>query len=462
MQPKKSWSQRGISLVFLLVLFVSGSAHPQPTRASSAFVVNTQLDFVGDDGYLSLREAILVANGGGAYSCGWSTEEMSQMIGCTWDPETNCISGGCGPGIADTIIFNTQIHQINLYAGLPALTDNGTWIDGSLGGGDKVVIGVLPATLLYGPMIEIDSAHVSISNLVFINGDPNWADILVWWTAQDARIFDNSLGVKPGATSCAQAGVTRNSGSGIWVRGSVTNPIADDRAFIYGNVIGCHPNSGILADGADHMYIGYQPDKATAAGNWIGRSAAGSSLPNSGYGIRIVGAGADNLQANWIGNNTIANNGLAGVAVEALAGATVIGTFIRYNTLYSNGGLPIDLGSDGHTPNDAGDADSGPNNYLNYPQVTYSSGSAIWGTAEPYCSVDIYQAVGNPSQHGGGGFYKGNVTVNQYGNWYVDLSTLPGMTGKTSADVSFTTYCPYSGSSEMSPRPVLYLPAIKK
>ena len=35
--------------------------------------------------------------------------------------------------------------------------------------------------------------------------------------------------------------------------------------------------------------------------------------------------------------------------------------------MYSNGGLGIDLGGDGITPNDSGDEDSGPNDLMNSP-----------------------------------------------------------------------------------------------
>ncbi len=74
--------------------------------------------------------------------------------------------------------------------------------------------------------------------------------------------------------------------------------------------------------------------------------------------------------------------------------------------------------------------------------------------------MDIYQAVGDPSRPAGGGIYKGSVDVDSSGSWSIDLASLPGMTGAARSDVSFVTYCPYSGSSEMSPRPILFLPLV--
>ena len=72
--------------------------------------------------------------------------------------------------------------------------------------------------------------------------------------------------------------------------------------------------------------------------------------------------------------NTIAYNAAAGVMV----GASTV-TILR-NSIFNNGpntsgsqeGLGIDLtpGGPGVTPNDAGDADTGPNGYQNFPILT--------------------------------------------------------------------------------------------
>lgn len=42
-----------------------------------------------------------------------------------------------------------------------------------------------------------------------------------------------------------------------------------------------------------------------------------------------------------------------------------VGTTLRDNYIYSNGGLGIDINGDGFTPNDANDSDNGTNHLQN-------------------------------------------------------------------------------------------------
>ncbi len=152
----------------------------------------------------------------------------------------------------------------------------------------------------------------------------------------------------------------------------------------------------------------------------------------------------------------VKNNGEAGIAV---VGDTSINNDLRPLVIEGNGGLPIDLGFDGHTPNDSGDGDTGPNGLLNYPVMTTANGSSIAGTACSNCTVLIYRATRNPAAKGGGGTLLTQVTANGAGNWAASLPS-----GLTAGDVTLVACdgSPTYNTSEMSPRLQVFLPLALK
>ena len=103
-------------------------------------------------------------------------------------------------------------------------------------------------------------------------------------------------------------------------------------------------------------------------GNYIGTDRTGTQdLGNGDYGVLLAWpnqtVGGDTAAAA----NVIAFNGRDGVAVfdSFSTGNAILG-----NSIFSNDGVGIDLGDDGKTANDTGDADSGPNNLQNFPVVS--------------------------------------------------------------------------------------------
>jgi len=92
---------------------------------------------------------------------------------------------------------------------------------------------------------------------------------------------------------------------------------------------------------------------------------------------------------------------------------------IRGNSIADNSGLGIDLGGDGITPNDVGDADSGVNNLLNFPTLsktvlgtnTTAVGSYN-GLANTMIAIDFYaSAAADASGNGEGTRYLGSTTI---------------------------------------------------
>jgi hypothetical protein len=226
--------------------------------------------------------------------------------------------------------------------------------------------------------------------------------------------------------------------------GTDGNGLADDaeRNVISGNAT----NGVILFNAAEENVI---------AGNYIGVNAAGTgALGNALSGVlfnfgpqgnRVGGASAD------LGN-TIAFNGQDGVR---MVGATTTGNRVQGNSIHSNTGLGIDLGGDGVTANDLGDADTGPNMLQNFPVLTLGTAGAATrvvgtfnGTANTTLTLDFYAgATADPSGHGEGQRYLGSATVTTDGSGNASFDVV--LDGATVANevVSATATDASSGST---------------
>ena len=108
--------------------------------------------------------------------------------------------------------------------------------------------------------------------------------------------------------------------------------------------------SGNTADGV------FVHSQASLTGNRIGIAASSDvAVPNHGDGVQLNGDGSTVRPEAGGSANTIAHNDLDGVFVSGGPTNTITG-----NSIYSNGGLGIDLAPNGVTPNDVEDGDSGP------------------------------------------------------------------------------------------------------
>src|SRR5262249_30671937 len=128
---------------------------------------------------------------------------------------------------------------------------------------------------------------------------------------------------------------------------------------VAGNVIAANADDGVHFEG-----VGVTDN--LIQGNNIGTDLSGTQpLGNVGHGVRAIGSGPNtigNLPGGPTGRgNRIAYNQGDGVAIILLQALASTRKAVLGNSIYSNGGLGIDLGDDGVTPNDAGDADTGPN-----------------------------------------------------------------------------------------------------
>lgn len=103
--------------------------------------------------------------------------------------------------------------------------------------------------------------------------------------------------------------------------------------------------------------------------------------------------------------NFIFGNGGSGISVVSGTGNAILG-----NILDANSGIGIDLGGDGVTPNDSGDADTGPNNLQNYPVLTSAVvsgpsrtvGGTLNSTPNSTFSIELFSSAAcHPSGFGG-------------------------------------------------------------
>jgi hypothetical protein len=178
------------------------------------------------------------------------------------------------------------------------------------------------------------------------------------------------------------------------------------------NLISGNTEAGIFVDG----------DGNVIAGNYIGTNAAGNAPLGNGDGIRISASDNNRVGGTAAGaGNVIAFNTSRGVAVDGVgAGNSVLG-----NSIFANGEIGIDLAgsadlSNRVTPNDTSDADTGPNNLQNYPQITtaFSSGTqttvagTFQSTPRTNFRIEFFaSATADPSGHGEGQTYLGFVSA---------------------------------------------------
>jgi CSLREA domain-containing protein len=168
--------------------------------------------------------------------------------------------------------------------------------------------------------------------------------------------------------------------SGTSIIDDEENPMGNDVGIeIYdgaNNIVGNSELAGPAVAGAGNVisgnqFLGVEISSGLIAGptgngvgsNFIGTDLTGTALlGNNGDGVQLCQDAHDNLigGSTIAFRNIIANNSCKGVNLLAAAQA---GNTIRLNSIYNNGLLGIDLGSDGPTANDSVVPHEGPNNH---------------------------------------------------------------------------------------------------
>lgn len=228
--------------------------------------------------------------------------------------------------------------------------------------------------------------------------------------------------------------------TGIYVRNSNNNEIGGDVPE-KGNVIGGNAANGLGIDdeASDNL----------VQNNSIGVNASGSALGNGTNGVILD----QNVSGTSVISNTVAYNG--GDGVKVLSSST--NNPIRFNSIFDNVELGIELNKDGVTANDgAGDTDTGGNNLQNYPVLSSVdlstgevSGSLVAASSTRY-RLDFYRnRACDPSNHGEGEEYLGTRILTTDGSGSGDFRGIVG--GFVAGNfITATATDPNGNSSEFS------------
>lgn len=226
-------------------------------------------------------------------------------------------------------------------------------------------------------------------------------------------------------TDVTGAAAVGNTGNGVYLESANNNTIGGSEAGA-GNVISGNAGDGVFVQGiaAANNQI---------SGNLIGRNAANNgALGNTKHGAYFIGSGPNIIGGGFNANNAnvIAHNVQAGVAIVFANGASILKGVLS-NSIFSNGGLGIDLGDDGLTPNDPGDADTGANTLQNFPVLTSAVATGVAtivsgtlnSTANTAFRLEFFSnEMADPSGHGEGQNFLGTQNVTTDGNGNVSFS----------------------------------------
>lgn len=339
---------RVISLGALLVVLsaLGASAPVSAAPLAGLFIVNTTADNNTPDSYLTLKEAIMLSNGGTGISGlgrALTDAEINQLPGCTFSGSTNnwtIVPGTCGAGVYDSIIFASSLGVnpvINLTMTPPPINDTQpTFLNGGtvhpiinasgLGNSPGLEIRQSNGNTVEnisirnssGRGILIDPGNNNrISNVVVTGSFADGVDI-----SGDGNTVDQSLiGIlSSGATSCGT--ISSGNGFGISIVGA-NNQVKNSYVACSKNVI---THYGISITGSGNT-IG--------PNNVIGTNSAGTAMLGNYDGIDATSA-----TSATITTNTIAFNSQYGISLLTTNSASILS-----NTIYGNGLDGILLGS---------------------------------------------------------------------------------------------------------------------
>ncbi len=440
----------------LIVLAIVIIAFSTPARAApdAILVVNNASDKilgVCDASHCTLREAILASN---------ATADVVDTIQFNI-PNTSALCDAATH--VCTIQAQTALPEITAPVVIDGYSQPGAQPNTLQVGNDaalKIVLDGSATTDAHG--LDIQGGNSTIKGLVIVGFDEfgilvrtandviegNWIGI----AADGVTAQGNTLGMGISGHNHRIGGTTpaaRNVVSGVQAVGILVE--AASTISIQGNYIGTGAQGstaigngvGILVAFGNHVTIGgtdkrarnvissnltagitlNQTTNALVQNNFIGTDPTGKHpLGTQGIGIEISsGEATSESRNNIITRNRIAFHAENGIQVRLYS----YNTFISRNTIHSNGGLGINLGTDGITFNDdaaALDADEGANHLQNFPVLSSAQSSGgtttiqatLRAAAKQDYRIEFFSGACNgdsPFNYGEGKKYLGAVDV---------------------------------------------------
>lgn len=252
----------------------------------------------------------------------------------------------------------------------------------------------------------------------------------------------SGIGLGPGANSNTVQGnivgldavaavAIANGVHGIDVPGGSGNQIGGTTGGA-GNVVSGNGMWGVVLDGRNTSGLG---SNNAVQGNVIGMDGSKTvARPNVGGGVFVWQQARSNLLGGTAaGAGNLIRGNPTGVATDSSAAT---GNAILGNAIWGNGGLGIDLQSDGVTANDGQLTTARPNQLMDHPvftsarargrelAVTGYVGSAANQSRFAGSRVEVFASDGGAGSHGQGRTYLGALTADANGNFSTTL-TLP-------------------------------------
>jgi hypothetical protein len=244
---------------------------------------------------------------------------------------------------------------------------------------------------------------------LYISGNSAWTEVKGNWIGADVT-----------------GTVALSNTTGLFIDGGSNNtrvggPGSGELNIISGNTLGVGISGALTSDN-------------TVSGNFIGTDVLGLPLGNTDAGMRVIEASGNTIGGKALNaGNVIAYNGTIGLVL--FPGSSAADNQILGNAIHHNGGLGIDWGNDGVTPNGL------PDGYQDFPilssVLTAHDSTMILTTvdANPWTDVTVQyfdNAACDPSGNGEGAIFLGDtlVTTDALGRAQFTVTLPAGLCGR--------------------------------